>query len=259
MALDFEFSWDRLGLAGVLSVPEGQGAHPAVILARSLQGDRHEALPGAVAQALAERGLASLRFDSDQAFSQTTLSGRSAELGELTTLLFEHMLEPRGAVDIRRLGVFGHELGGAAAILRGAEDTRLRAIAASSPAPSAQALVGETGAGAWMRGEPAKLDSASTLDSASKRRRSLDREFLRDWRRLGLRPLCDAAEGLTRPLFLISGEGDEEGWRMANEKLYFRRPEGARLALLEGGRHFRGQEQALAARVADFFVEALAS
>jgi hypothetical protein len=132
--LDVAFHGPRgLRLAGVITLPNGQGAPaPGVLLCQGLSGVKHLVLPE-VAGRLAERGLASLRFD---------YSGYGASEGERGWIDprarvddASHALEVlagHDAVDPERIGAYGHSYGGPVAIALAARESRVRAVASVS-------------------------------------------------------------------------------------------------------------------------------
>jgi pimeloyl-ACP methyl ester carboxylesterase len=121
-------------IAATFTAPSGRGVFPAVLLCQGLSGVRHLVLPR-IAEGLAERGFASLRFDYAghgesggprgliDPFARV-VDGRYA-LATLLTL---------GEVDSDRVGVYGHSYGGPIAIQLAAQERRARAlVAVSSP------------------------------------------------------------------------------------------------------------------------------
>jgi pimeloyl-ACP methyl ester carboxylesterase len=119
-------------LAGVLSLPDGEGAFPGVLLVQGFSGVKNLVLPE-VASAFAARGLASLRFD---------YSGFGESEGP------RGWLDPIVRVDDARcalgafaaaeavrpdeLGIYGHSYGGPVAIHVASLEPRIRAVAAVS-------------------------------------------------------------------------------------------------------------------------------
>lgn len=253
----FEIGQSELGpLRGRVRCPDSPDPVPAVVLVGGLF-DRSEAgLWPPLGEALRARGLATIEADSralaDEArgFSRLTLGERAAELGELITAIFERVVEPRGRLDIRRLGVFGHGFGAAAALLRASEDSRIRALALASPVTGADALVDRQALDAWDRSEPARLEAPDGRGLV------LGCEFERDWRRRGERFLDDAAEGLSIPVKILVAEDAPDAINEAARRLFFRQSEHAQMrSFRNGGAAFEGSEAELASQSANFFAE----
>lgn len=109
-------------LAGTLTMPAGEGPHPAVVLmSGSGAQDRDESLPGMtlrpfalLADALGRAGIAVLRYD-DRGTAGSTGDHASATIADLTAdgqAAFDWLREQPG-IDPARTGVLGHSEGGA--------------------------------------------------------------------------------------------------------------------------------------------------
>ena len=118
---DVKFSSKAAGvmLGGTLTMPEGKGPHPAMILITgSGAQDRDETLFGhkpfaVIADHLARRGIAVLRYD-DRGVGQSTgtfKGATSADFALDAEGAFEYLLTRR-ELDRKRLGVGGHSEGG---------------------------------------------------------------------------------------------------------------------------------------------------
>lgn len=118
------FSNGPIVLAGELTLPEGVGPHPAVVLisGSGLQ-DRDSNIFGfkifaALADHLAEHGIASLRFDdrgvggSTGDTLQATVQDRAGDVEAAVGLLIS-----RDDIDARSIGVVGHSEGGLVALM----------------------------------------------------------------------------------------------------------------------------------------------
>ena len=118
------FANGELTLAGEIALPDGDGPHPAVVLI-SGSGDqtRDSELAGfkvfaVLADALAEAGIASLRYDdrgvggSSGDGLQATIDDRAADVAAAVDLLTS-----RGDIDAERIGLIGHSEGGMVAPL----------------------------------------------------------------------------------------------------------------------------------------------
>lgn len=122
-------------LAGTLTLPEGDGPHPAVILVSgSGPQDRDESLAPVttlkpfrlIADALGRAGIAVLRYDdrgvgqSTGVFEDATLDDFSADAAAAVAYLAS-----RGEIDAAQIGLIGHSEGGMVAARLGAQDMGL--------------------------------------------------------------------------------------------------------------------------------------
>lgn len=122
-----------LTLAGTLSLPQGKGPFPAVVLiSGSGTQDRDETIFGhkpflVLADALARRGVAVLRVDDRGAGGSQTSPGSTPTLAALATDVAAGVAQLRGRPDIDpgRIGLIGHSEGGQIAPLLAAQDPRI--------------------------------------------------------------------------------------------------------------------------------------
>lgn len=118
-------------LQGVLSLPEGAGPFPGVVLAHGFASSKR--VFRKAARMLAQEGLASLRFD---------FRGHGESEGVLDGYVFEDVitavrfLEERPEVESERIGLVGHSMGARAVILA-LPLVRVRACVALSIGPDA--------------------------------------------------------------------------------------------------------------------------
>jgi dipeptidyl aminopeptidase/acylaminoacyl peptidase len=148
-------------IVGMLHLPEGRGRSPAALLLHGFTGNRTEAhrIFVKLSRALAEHGIASLRFDyrgsGDSAgnFEEMTIRSEIADSLEAVRFLARHR-----RVNSRRLALVGLSMGGAvASYLVGRDRTRFRTVALWAPVadgsgildgfstPEAVASLAETG------------------------------------------------------------------------------------------------------------------
>ncbi|MFN8668145.1 MAG: alpha/beta fold hydrolase [Gemmatimonadaceae bacterium] len=119
----------KVTLAGTLTLPDGAGPFPAVVLITgSGAQDRDETIFGhkpfaVLADALTRRGIAVLRYD-DRGFAKST-----GQFGSATSVDFAtdaraavRYLASRPEIDARRIGLAGHSEGGMVAPLAAVED-----------------------------------------------------------------------------------------------------------------------------------------
>ena len=127
-------------LAGTLTLPEGDGPHPAVILVTgSGPQDRDESLAPVtalkpfrlIADALARAGIAVLRYD-DRGVGQSTGLFEEATLDDFTADAAAGIgyLMSRDEIDAEQVGLIGHSEGGMVASRLGAQDVGLAFIVA---------------------------------------------------------------------------------------------------------------------------------
>lgn len=255
-------------LAGSLRVPAGAssapaGRVPAVVFAPTAQADPAPgAFTSALRDALDQRGIASLEFGPAQAAGgaselrsrllSRSLKDASEQLGEVLTELFEHRLEPRGHVDIRRLGVFGRGFGGAVAVTRAACDSRIGAVACVTPAVTTAALEAEH---RELERQAALPRGFLEVDEANL---APPRELSRSVPVRGAPGPVDAAEALRRPLLIMAPVSADPALAEAARDLYFRAgDEAATLVEVEGcDASYAGAEARLAERLARFYAEA---
>lgn len=108
-----------VALAGTLTLPQGKGPHPAVILLTgSGPQDRNEAIMGhkpflVLADHLTRQGIAVLRFD-DRGFGKSTgtfTTATSADFSDDAEGAFDYLAK-RPEIDPKRIGFAGHSEGG---------------------------------------------------------------------------------------------------------------------------------------------------
>ncbi|MDF1664662.1 MAG: hypothetical protein P1V97_23085 [Planctomycetota bacterium] len=229
---------------------------PTVILVPGLFGQAPSKCLPIVCQSLLKRGIAVVEYKSLSTLVRgarpnnravPTLSERSQELAWVTTHLFERMFQPGNAVDIRKIGVFGHGFGAAVALHRASRDTRLRAAALSSPMAESDTGFPREVLKAWSQNCDAQISQGDGQIL------SLPRSFQIDWRSQGKMVISKAAEDLKVPLALVSGTAGREDYISDARRLYFRQPKFARLRTFDADEHFEGSEDRLGAHIASFF------
>jgi len=162
----FDSSAPGVRLAGTLTLPQGKGPFPAVVLVTgSGPQNRDEEILGhkpflVIADYLAQRGIASLRWD-DRGVAASTGNFQTA-----TTLDFAddaqaaiNFLAAQPGIDTKELGVIGHSEGGLIAAILGARS------AARTQGPKLAFLVMLAGPG--VRGDKLLLMQNAALGRAS--------------------------------------------------------------------------------------------
>jgi len=128
----FYFHNDGQLIAGTLHLPDGPGPHPGVIFCHGFTGHKGEThfLFVKASQALASRGIASLRFDfrgSGESEGEFVDMTASAEISDARCALSKLAGVPE--VDRKRLGVVGLSLGGlVAACTAGREPNMVKSV-----------------------------------------------------------------------------------------------------------------------------------
>lgn len=194
------------GIAATLSLPDGSGPFPAVLMLHGLGSSRDEVggIFADTALALADAGIASLRIDfrgfgkSEGDTGAFTLERQNQDAG----IALEALAATKG-VDAARLGVTGFSFGGAAAIeLAAARPDLVRSVVALTPAGNYRAdMLASMGQRVFDR---AAEDGIAGIDFG--------------WRTLALRrgffdslPRHDLTAALARyrgALLIINGEDD---------------------------------------------------
>ena len=125
---------DGTELAATFTAPTAQGKVPAVLLCQGLSGVRHLVLPR-IAEVLAERGFATLRFDYAGYGDSGGARGLIDPFARVVDARYAlATLIAREEVDPGRVGVYGHSYGGPIAIHLAAQERQVRAlVAVSSP------------------------------------------------------------------------------------------------------------------------------
>ena len=247
---------DGTELAATLTTPAAGEDFPAVLLCQGLSGVRHLVLPR-IAEVLAERGFASLRFDYGGCGDS---GGPRGLIDPFARVIDGHYalatLLARDEVDSNRVGVYAHSYGGPVAMHLAAQDRRVRAlVAVSSPGGGLDMLRAPRPEWAWMSllhrveadraavaagSEPtvveleeifpfspkfaaayAKLKGAGTSAVARGSGLGISRFHLASVERMIAFDPESAARGLTRcPTLLVHGEEDDTAPMSTVEPIY---------------------------------------
>ena len=194
------------GLAATLTLPQGDGPFPAVLMLHGLGSSRDEVggIFADTARVLADNGIASLRFDfrgfgqSDGDTGAFTLERQNED-----ALIALDALAETGRVDPQRLGVTGFSFGAAAAIeLAAARPDLVRSVVALTPAGDYRAdMLDSMGQRVFDR---AAQDGIAGIDWGW-RTLALKRDFFDS---LSRHDLMAALARYPGPLLIINGEDD---------------------------------------------------
>lgn len=194
------------GIAATLSMPDGPGPFPAVLMLHGLGSSRDEVggIFSDTALALADQGVASLRIDfrgfgkseGDTGAFTLERQNQDAQIGL-------EALAHTARVDPRRLGVTGFSFGAAAAIeLAAARPDLVRSVVALTPAGDYGAdMLASMGPRVFQRAE---TDGIAGIDFGW-RTLALKRGFFDS---LGRHDLMAALAAYSGPLLIINGEDD---------------------------------------------------
>jgi hypothetical protein len=151
-AEDVTFSHDNITLAGTLTLPEGNGPHPAIVLVTgSGPEDRDEALGNGItikpfkliADYLTREGIAVLRYD-DRGTAKSTgdfASATTKDFADDAEAAIDYLLT-RKEIDPQQIGILGHSEGGEVAAMLAARNKNLAfAVNMSGPAVNGEDLL----------------------------------------------------------------------------------------------------------------------
>jgi pimeloyl-ACP methyl ester carboxylesterase len=242
------------------------GAVPGVVISGDLMAKGGEGIASVLGPKLAARGFVAISATpaahrDTKAFKSATLSGRVEEAERLVTALFERMAAP-GKVDIRKIALLGHGIGGAVAAAEARKDSRLGAVIAVGAPRTPEAYFPKDALEAWSRGKTARIKSR---DGAL---HELDGALYEDWK---ARPELDhstAARQTGADVVWIHGTADETVPVDESRRAYWKHPEAgrrARLVEIQGADHDFSSEthanklvEAIAEQLAQSFAQTLA-
>jgi pimeloyl-ACP methyl ester carboxylesterase len=148
-AEDVTFSHDDITLAGTLTLPEGDGPHPAIVLVSgSGPQDRDESLGlgiaikpfRLIADYLTRRGIAVLRYD-DRGTAKSTgdfATASTKDFADDAEAAINYLLT-RKEIDPQQIGLLGHSEGGEVAAMLAARNKNLAfVVSMSGPAVSGE-------------------------------------------------------------------------------------------------------------------------
>ncbi|MCX7965946.1 MAG: alpha/beta fold hydrolase [Syntrophorhabdaceae bacterium] len=125
----FELKSTYNTIRGVMTLPDGKGTFPCVILSHGLVSSKDSSKYIALSDALLKQNIATCRFDyhgcgeSSGKIEETTLTIRLENLSAVIDFVINHK-----SIDKARLGILGSSFGGATAIIKAARDRRIKCI-----------------------------------------------------------------------------------------------------------------------------------
>lgn len=132
----FQFVNEGREINGVITLPEGEGNYPLVVMNHGFAGSKEEGIGFVtISEALARNGIASVRFDfsgcgaSVVPFSEFSLGHNISD----SNAVLKYVLENE-SIDQSRLGILGYSMGGRLAIMvTEADDNPYKAMALIAP------------------------------------------------------------------------------------------------------------------------------
>jgi uncharacterized protein len=215
------FDSDGHGLVGVLYLARGGEPKPTVLLLHGCPGLEQNL---DVAIALRDRGWNALAFHYRGSWGSAGRYDLRTIARDVTAAVdYVHSGE-HPSVDPGRLAVFGHSLGGWAAVLAAAGDPRLRAVAVCG-APTSLAAVDLSAA--EIRQEFTRFVTVEPEEFAAQR----------DEVAAGPQPLDVASSIAPRPMLIVHGSDDEWVPAEQGKALYQRAGQPRRYIEVEGANH----------------------
>jgi len=129
MIQDFQIRSGFNTIAGLMTVPNGPGKYPCVILSHGLISSKESSKYVALSERFAGAGIATCRFDyhgcgaSGGNIEDTTLSTRIENLNDVTEYVLRH-----GQVKPESVGIVGSSFGGTTALIKAARDKRIQCV-----------------------------------------------------------------------------------------------------------------------------------
>ena len=125
----FEVRSGPYRIRGLLTLPEGGGKHPCVILSHGLISSKESSKYRALSAAFLSSGMASCRFDyhgcgeSEGRIEETTLSRRIEDLDAVVDWVCRYP-----SLDNGKIGLLGSSFGGCTSLAKAARDRRITCV-----------------------------------------------------------------------------------------------------------------------------------
>lgn len=219
-------------------VPETDAPAPGVILSGDLMARHGHGLASKIGPELAAKGYVAISATpaanrDTKAFKSGTLSAREGEAERIVTALFERMVAP-GRVDIRKIALVGHGVGGAVAVAAAAKDSRVGAVIAIAAPRTPEAYFPKEALDAWAQRKVAPIKGCDgTLHD-------LDRSLVEDWRARAELDHSNASRKTGADVVWIHGTADDKVAVDESRRSYWKHPEAgrrARLVEIQGADH----------------------
>lgn len=213
VAEDITYESRGVQVPATVVLPEGDGPFPLVVMAHGHGGSREENIGfGAIADALAAKGIASIRMDfpgcgeSTESFQMNVLSNMKQDVLIAVTYATETY-----AIDAEKVGIFGYSMGGRIALELLADDAYPFAAAAFlAPAGVTEDLKNMFGgADAWeeMKAD-AEADGFVTFTTIYGQEQELSQDWFTDLEAVA-EPALAAGEKYEGPALVIYASDDE--------------------------------------------------
>ena len=124
-----------LRIASVIHRPEKKGKYPTIVLLHGFRGYKEEVQIVMLANELEQNGFVVVRFDTSgygESEGTTEYDYRLSNFYSDTESVFKY-LQTQSYVDLDKLGLFGHSLGGTLAIVFASQNPWLKAVCVVSP------------------------------------------------------------------------------------------------------------------------------
>lgn len=250
---DLTIDGDHGKLSAVLQTPDGQKNYPLVIICHGFTANKEHALLKALADELAARGIASIRFD---------FNGHGASDGDFQDMTVLNEIEDAKKVydcasklpNVTSISIAGHSQGGVVASMVAGQlgAKKIKAVVLMAPAAVLRddAIRGNLMGKTYNAANPPEYVEISTPHGNYK----VGREYFKTAQTL---PIYETAEKFTGEALMIHGTGDivvPYTYSLSYKKNYKQ----GKVELIDGADHsFIGTESCAAKIAADFFARQL--
>jgi len=198
-------------IVGTLLIPEGKGPFPAVIVCHGFKGNRNEKHIKAIAEAISDKGLVTLRADftkepgeSSLPFADMTVSYELEVLDQAV-----NYLKTLPEVNQEKIGLTGHSLGGLLVAWYTAAHPEIKAAAPLSGVYSFPRLLERRRGEGITRGlkeEAEEKGFVYVYSKSQKRDLKIRDAFFQDAQKYEMDEVIDSLVG---PILVVAGTADE--------------------------------------------------